>query len=373
MLRRCFLTQWSAFRQASTTSAMLKENIPSNSGGGSNSMSFVIGSPRRALLYLPAHDIRKAQKASSLDADCVCLDLEDAVAMNRKEGARKSLIHVLQSIDFGQSDVAVRINSVSSGLASDDLRAIFESNVLPRTLVVPKVDIPADIEWLFEETAKLLKRFPREDQVSLKLLTQVESGLGLLNLQRVCEYDLSNNTASDVYEHEGVIFGGDDYAAAIGATRSTSNKELLYARQHVVATVKAYGLQAIDIVNIRFKDLDSLGLEAAEGIVVTAAGWMYVVYSGAAWGFDGKQVIHPDQVPVVQRCFSPTPEKLKWAMEILDAFYENQSEGRGAFNHNNHMIDMPTVLQCQNIYRLGVISGQTAPSRYPSSLKYDRA
>lgn len=61
MLRRCFLTQWSAFRQASTTSAMLKENIPSNSGGGSNSMSFVIGSPRRALLYLPAHDIRKVR------------------------------------------------------------------------------------------------------------------------------------------------------------------------------------------------------------------------------------------------------------------------------------------------------------------------
>lgn len=76
--------------------------------------------------------------------------------MNRKEGARKSLIHVLQSIDFGQSDVAVRINSVSSGLASDDLRAIFESNVLPRTLVVPKVDIPADIEWVSRQFLLLL-------------------------------------------------------------------------------------------------------------------------------------------------------------------------------------------------------------------------
>jgi citrate lyase subunit beta-like protein len=101
-----------------------------------------------------------------------------------------------------------------------------------------------------------------------------------------------------------------------------------------VATAKAFEMQAIDLVHIDYKDLDGLREQAEEG---------------ARMGFTGKQVIHPGQVPVVQKAFSPSQEKIQWATELISEFREHEKQGKGAFNFRGHMIDMPLVKQAQRI------------------------
>ncbi|XP_051565725.1 citramalyl-CoA lyase, mitochondrial isoform X2 [Myxocyprinus asiaticus] len=176
----------------------------------------------------------------------------------------------------------------------------------------------------------------RELKEPIRLVTFVETAVGLLNFKAVCEVlrDLGPKAG---FHHDGVVFGSDDFCASIGATRTKDAKELLYARQKVVVTTKAFGLQAIDLVYIDYKDVEGLRQQAREG---------------ALMGFTGKQVIHPNQIKAVQEEFTPSPERIKWAMELITAFEEHQKLGKGAFTFHGSMIDMPSLKQAQNIVTL---------------------
>lgn len=301
---------------------------------------------RRALLYLPANDMRKVEKAAKLDVDCICLDLEDAVALNRKEEAREMVIKVLETVDFGDSDVAVRINPLQTQLAEDDITAIFaRSSVQPSTIVVPKVDSADDLEWLFDHVYTTVET-AREDADVVDLLTQVESPIGLLNLRSICEMDSDTVTESLSLRMNGLIFGSDDYCAAVGATRTAVGTELLYARQAVVTHAKAFGLQAIDLVNINFNDYGELKAECDDG---------------ARMGFTGKQIIHPNQIETTQTAFSPSDERIAFALALEEAFMDHQDSGKGAFTFNDQMIDMPTMLQCQSVLAMARKIGKVPP------------
>uniref|UniRef100_H3C772 Citrate lyase beta like n=1 Tax=Tetraodon nigroviridis TaxID=99883 RepID=H3C772_TETNG len=119
-----------------------------------------------------------------------------------------------------------------------------------------------------------------------------------------------------------------------GATRTADARELLYARQKVVVTTKAFGLQAIDLVYIDYKDVEGLRKQAREG---------------ALMGFTGKQVIHPGQVQAVQEEFSPSPVRVQWTKEPHICLCSNTQNDQGAFTFRGSMIDMPSVKQAQNI------------------------
>ncbi|XP_015459443.3 citramalyl-CoA lyase, mitochondrial isoform X3 [Astyanax mexicanus] len=170
----------------------------------------------------------------------------------------------------------------------------------------------------------------------IRLVTFVESAVGLLNFKAVCE-EIRQLGPKVGLHHDGVVFGSDDFCASIGATRTKDARELLYARQKVVVTTKAFGLQAIDLVYIDYKDGEGLLQQAREG---------------AHMGFTGKQVIHPNQIQTVQEEFSPSPERVKWATELIAAFEEHQKLGKGAFTFHGSMIDMPSLKQAQNIVTL---------------------
>lgn len=170
----------------------------------------------------------------------------------------------------------------------------------------------------------------------IRLITFVETAVGLLNFKAVCEEIHSLGPKVGLH-HDGVVFGSDDFCASIGATRTKDARELLYARQKVVVTAKAFGLQAIDLVYIDYKDVEGLRQQAREG---------------ALMGFTGKQVIHPGQVQAVQEEFSPSQERVQWAKELIAAFDQHQKEGKGAFTFRGSMIDMPSLKQAQNIITL---------------------
>ncbi|XP_076118660.1 citramalyl-CoA lyase, mitochondrial [Alosa pseudoharengus] len=290
--------------------------------------------PRRAVLYVPGNDVRKLKKLTSLDVDCAVLDCEDGVALTKKSEARETIPKMLAELDLGRTEKCVRVNSVSSGLAEDDLQVILGAEVLPTALMLPKVEDTTEVQWFVDRFQRHLKGRALSEPV--RLVTFVETAVGLLNFKAVCAEVRDLGPKAGLH-HDGVVFGSDDFCASIGATRTKDARELLYARQKVVVTTKAFGLQAIDLVYIDYQDGDGLRQQAREG---------------ALMGFTGKQVIHPNQIKAVQEEFSPSPERVSWAQELIAAFDEHQKLGKGAFTFRGSMIDMPSLKQAQNIVTL---------------------
>ncbi|XP_037985486.1 citramalyl-CoA lyase, mitochondrial [Motacilla alba alba] len=290
--------------------------------------------PRRAVLYVPADDEKKIRKIPSLNVDCAVLDCEDGVALNRKREARLNIVKTLEEFDLGHGEKCVRINSVSSGLAEEDLEVLLQSKTLPSSMMLPKVENVEEIRWFSDKFLHHLKG--RTLVEPMNFIPFVETAMGLLNFKAVCEEALRTGSQAG-FHLDAVVFGGEDFRASIGATSSKETHDILYARQKIVVTAKAFGLQAIDLVYIDFHDEDGLRRQSREG---------------ASMGFTGKQVIHPNQIAVVQEQFSPSPEKIKWAQELISAFEEHQRLGKGAFTFRGSMIDMPLLKQAQNIVTL---------------------
>lgn len=274
---------------------------------------------RRALLYMPGDDWKKIVKATTLGVDCICMDMEDGVAVNRKAEARVTIAKALRELDFGASEKLARVNSIGSGWERDDIDAVLPFR--PDGIVIPKVESREQVEWgsRLIEAAELKYGWTLN---SIRMLVGVETALGILNLKEIAAHP----------RLDGIIFGGEDYAASVGARRTREAVELLYARQAVVAACAAFGLQAIDIVYIDFKDAEGLRLEAEQG---------------AGFGFSGKQIIHPNQVGVAQEAFTPSDEALEEARRIVETFEASQKEGKGAYALDGKMIDMPLLKNAQ--------------------------
>jgi citrate lyase beta subunit len=201
---------------------------------------------RRALLYVPGDDIYKIRKATTLDVDCVCLDMEDGVAQNRKSEARSTIVNVLRELDFGRSERLARINPVGSGLEQDDLQAILPAR--PDGIVVPKVDKAEQVLWVCAQIDQMLG-----EDTPLCVIVIIESARAILNLAEI---------AGAHSRLQGLIFGAEDFAGDIGAVRTPQAWEVFYARSAVITHAAAYGLQAIDMVFVDFHDDDGLRQEA---------------------------------------------------------------------------------------------------------------
>lgn len=286
---------------------------------------------RRALLYTPGSDLHKIEKAISLNVDCICLDLEDGVAATQKEVARETISEVLISQDFGKSERLVRINPVGSGLENDDLEAILPSK--PDGIVLPKVTGVEQIIWLIGQISAHFKENEWSPDI-MAIFVIIESALAIVNLREIA----SSDPSLDV-----LIFGAEDLAADVGSQRSNSAWEIFYARSKVVTYAAAYGLQAIDMVYLDFTDPTGLRVQANQG---------------SKLGYVGKQVIHPDQVDIVQNIFTPDKKSIDAANEILEAYAAYQEAGQGAFSVDGKMIDAPVVKSAQNIIERAKAAGR---------------
>lgn len=276
---------------------------------------------RRALLYMPGDNWKMITKSITLGVDSICMDMEDGTAVNKKAEARATIAKALQELDFGASEKLARINSVDSGWEKDDIEAVLPYK--PDGIVIPKVESFDHVEWASRiiEDAELKNGWQVN---SIRILIGVETAKGILNLKEIAAHP----------RLDAVIFGGEDFAASIGAVRTKDAIELLYARQAVIVACAAFDLQPIDIVTIDYKDLDALKAESE---------------FGARLGFSGKQVIHPNQVPVVQEAFTPSAEAVAYARRIVETFEASQKEGKGAYSLDGKMIDMPLLKNAQKV------------------------
>jgi len=285
---------------------------------------------RRALLYMPGDDRHKIEKALTLDVDCICMDMEDGVALNRKTEARRVIAAALRELAFGRSEKLARINAVGSGLEGEDIEVVLPCR--PDGIVVPKVEALEQIQWVSGkiEAAELAHGWPVN---SIRVLAGVETARAILNLKEIASHP----------RLEGLIFGGEDYAASVGALRTPEATELLYARSAVITAAGAFGLQAIDMASIDFRDMETLRRAAA---------------FGAQLGYAGKQVIHPAQVGPVQEAFTPDDASIAKASQLVEAFESNQKEGRGAFALDGKMIDLPLVKAARGVLERARAAGK---------------
>ena len=277
---------------------------------------------RRALLYMPGDDRRKIEKATTLGVDCICMDMEDGVAITRKADARAVIAQAMRELIFGESERCIRINSIGSGFESYDLVAALATD--PDTIVVPKIETAEQVKWVSDHV-QAYEESSNHEPGSVRLMVGVETAKGILNLREIAEADP---------RLEAIIFGAEDFAASIGAKRTKEGTEVLYARQAVVTACAANDLQAIDMVYIDFRDEAGLRAESEQG---------------AGFGFSGKQVIHPNQVPAVQEAFTPSDEAIKYAVRVIETFEESQQQGKGAYALDGKMIDMPLLKNAQKV------------------------
>ncbi|KAB2577906.1 Citrate lyase subunit beta [Lasiodiplodia theobromae] len=300
---------------------------------------------RRALLYVPGSSQKMLDKSRGIaSVDTVAYDLEDSVTPGKKAEARANLRQLLDQPRVpGIREQAVRINSVDSGYALDDLTEVLKGPNLD-ALVIPKVNSASDLHFVTDVIRHTLpQRHPstpssqEQQQEPLRLIALIESAKALMDLPSICQ--------STPYL-SGLIFAAEDFALDLSLTRTPSLREFLYARSAIVTAARAYNLpSAIDLVCTSFR-----GDEGLKALQEECA-------DGKKLGFNGKQLIHPSQVDVAQRAFAPGQEETDWAMRVVVADEKADRAGRGAWTLDGKMIDKPVVGKARAVVKKAELCG----------------
>ena len=291
---------------------------------------------RRSVLFSPGDRPELMRKAPGTGADTVVFDLEDAVVPDRKDDARAAVRETLTDEEFDpDTEVCVRLTVEEPDRDLDALvgKAVDEpengKNNHSRelrldALVLPKVDAAATVEHRVE--------LARTRGLDVPVLALVETAAGVLAAEEIASVDAV----------DALIFGAEDLAADVGATRTKEGDEVLYAREHVVLAATAAGIDAIDTVYTDFEDDDGLGKEAA---------------FARQLGYDGKLAIHPAQVSVINDAYTPDESELSWARRVLEARERAERDGRGVFEVDGEMIDRPLIVRAERIRELATAAG----------------
>jgi citrate lyase subunit beta/citryl-CoA lyase len=275
-------------------------------------------SVRRTELACPAHSLKMMAKAAASDADEVIFDLEDGCALSQKVEARKTLVEALNSLDFKDKIRAFRPNGIRTKFFYRDVIEVVEAagtNI--DVMVLPKVQEASDV--LFADL--LLTQIEQNVGLAagrIRLEALIESAKGVLHAEQI---------AASTPRLASLIFGVADYGGDIGSREPVREQFALYhyPKAKTVAAARAAGIDVIDSITLQFRDLEQCERDAREA---------------ARMGFDGKWAIHPDQVPVINRVFTPTLEELTRAREILELHRKADTEsGVGAIVYKDEMID----------------------------------
>ena len=274
---------------------------------------------RRSRIYLPGNRPRMIQKGPHLGADAVILDLEDSVSPEEKDAARILVARAIETLNFGASEVMVRINPIHAGGLAD-LPVILAAG--PDAIVVPKCERRDDV--LAVEAA--INENPPAKPVAI--LPMIETAMGILNVYEVA-------SASPMVD--AVTFGGEDFTQDIGATRTKEGKEIFWGRSMLVIAAKAAGVQALDTVFSDLKDEEGLRRDTREI---------------KEMGFDGRAAVHPAQIEIIHDVFTPSQEEIQHALNVIRASEKARQEGSGVAVVKGKMIDKPIIQRAEKIMRI---------------------
>jgi citrate lyase subunit beta/citryl-CoA lyase len=289
------------------------------------------------MLYVPASRPDMIAKAARSAADAVCIDLEDAVAPDQKEASRANVVRALLDLDFGPRTKLVRINGLDTRYAYRDLIDVVEpAGKAIDLIMLPKTRGPDDVRFV----ATLLEQI--EANVGLTRVIGIEA-----QIETASGYLWVREIAASSPRLESLIFGSGDYAASMQMPLASIGEEDEYdaaypghrwhAVMHaIVAAARANELRALDGPYADFKD--ETGFERA-------------CRTARALGFDGKQCIHPSQVPATNQAFSPRPDEVAWAKSVAAAYHEAARQGQGAVAVAGKMIDAANIRMAMTTLR----------------------
>ncbi|KAG8627586.1 hypothetical protein KVT40_005069 [Elsinoe batatas] len=297
---------------------------------------------RRALLYVPGSSMRFLDKSRTLSVDNVTYDLEDSVTPGKKPEARSNIQKFLsQDRPSSIKELAVRINSVDSGFALDDLTSVLKAKNLD-ALVIPKVNSASDLHFVTDVIRHALpERHGPSSEKPLRLVALIESARSIMDLNAICK-------ASPYLS--GLIFAAEDFALDLSIIRQPDLKEFLYARSAIATAARAHNLPStIDLVTTAFRGEQGQRTLEAESL------------DGKRLGFNGKQCIHPSQVEIVQKVFAPSEEEVDWAVRVVIADEKADKQGRGAWTLDGKMIDVPVVGKAKALVKKAELAGFDVP------------
>lgn len=283
----------------------------------------------RSFLFTPANHPRRVEKALSLDADAVILDLEDAVAVSEKIAARADAVAALSRPRNGKA--YVRVNGLATPWCLGDLLAVVVQGL--DGIVLPKVESAADlrtIDWLITSLERERGLVPG----SIDLMPIIETAAAFSRLDRI-PGARSLKDYPGAWRVKRMCFGAADYTGDVGMTWTPGEEELAEVRSRMVVTSRASGLDApIDTVWIHLKDAE--GLRAS-------------VERSRRLGFQGRLCIHPDQVLVANEVFTPSEAEAARAQRIVDAFAAAEAAGSASIQVDGQFVDYPVVQRAQRV------------------------
>jgi citrate lyase subunit beta/citryl-CoA lyase len=279
--------------------------------------------PRRSALYLPASNPKAVAKARTLPADVIILDLEDSVAPDAKASARDAAVAAVREGGFGNREVVIRVNGADTAWGADDLAAVAQSGA--DAILVPKVSGPADIDRYDGAL--------RDAPAKTALWAMIETCGCVPVLDAIAAR--AADTRLSLF-----IMGVNDLAKEMRARLTPERTPFLPVLTLAVCAARAHGVAVLDGVCNEFRDIDVFRAEAEQGLL---------------FGFDGKTLIHPDQIAPCNDIFSPSADELAWAHTLIAAFALPENAGKGAIRVEGKMAEL---LHLEQATRLIAVSAQ---------------
>ncbi len=286
------------------------------------------------MMFVPGNNPAMMQDAFIYSPDSIMLDLEDSVTMSEKDAARLLVYNALKTIDYGQTEMVVRINPLNTPYGKKDVEAMVKAGV--QVIRMPKTETADEVR---EVEAEILKW---EEELGCvgrtKIMAAIESALGIVNAYPIA-------VASK--RMMGIALGAEDYCANLKTQRTSGDNpnfglELLLARQTIVVAARAAGIDALDTVYSNLDDMETFRREVE--LIKTL-------------GFDGKSIINPRQIEIVNEVFAPKQKEIEKALKIIAAIKEAEQKGSGVIAVNGKMVDRPVVIRAERTINLAIASG----------------
>ncbi|HHX1762274.1 citrate (pro-3S)-lyase subunit beta [Enterococcus faecalis] len=281
---------------------------------------------RRTMMFVPGANAAMLRDAPLYGADSIMFDLEDAVSLKEKDSARVLVHSALKTFDYGNIEIVVRINALDAG-GAEDIEAMVLAGV--DVIRLPKTETAQDII----DVEAVITEVEQQNDIPVgttKMMAAIESAEGVLNAPAI---------AKSSTRLIGIALGAEDYVTNMKTRRHPDGQELFFARSMILHAARAAGIAAIDTV---YSDVDNTeGFEAEVRLIKQL-------------GFDGKSVINPRQIPLVNTIYAPTEKEIQNAKEVIWGIQEAEAKGSGVISVNGKMVDKPIVERAERVIALAL-------------------
>lgn len=284
---------------------------------------------RRTMMFVPGNNPAMVKDAGIYGADSIMFDLEDAVSMAEKDAARDLVYEALQTQDYGDAELVVRVNGQDTPYYANDVRTMVKAGI--DVVRLPKAEDAEMVKKLDADITAAEKEFGREEG-STMLMAAIESAKGVINAYQI---------ASASERMMGIALSAEDYTTDMKTHRYPDGAELEFARNMVLHAARAAGVAAFDTVFTNMNDTEGFYRETE-----------YI----HQLGFDGKSLVNPRQIPMVNKVYEPTKKEIENAKNVENAIKEAKLKGSGVISMNGQMVDRPVVLRAERVMRLAKAS-----------------